>query len=976
MYHQIDSYTERLTMLRLILISCICSLSLWVQAQSADLEFAPSSLAPLLQLRTQVLQADTFTPAQKADSLLSLGAWHWADSLINRQTEGVERMYLEARWAYLHNEFTLSEDKVHRVLAHAPAHLPARLLQAELAIEKWQLTAARGYFSQLLEAPKAQLAAQIGLGRLDILEKKYDTALVRANTLLRAHPQSAGVYRLKGEAHFWLRQTPEAEAAMKKSLELAPYSADTRFAYGYAIWRRVDATLLEEMGKQWELALALNPLHYLTHWHWGNGHTPLTYADYADPNERSIRLALSEADTLLSREQYTEAHEVINTIEQRYPESVIPALYRASALYLSPQPEALASSLAEFLKILAKKPHYGPAHNGVAAAIKKKRFEYLYSYDSLEQVIESTVIEDKKTFAAVFPDIYYYPGERVAKMVWRQLYTSTAYFPMLSRLQKRFVIPPLHIDLALAMKQAFFRRGTTFDNRQWMDIRGVGSGATGIEYVERGAHMERNVTLHEYVHLFHLEVFTDQENRRVRSLYYQAMEEGNIIDYYSANNEYEYLAQTYTAYFIPIKVHPLNHKSVNTRADLQRKDPALYAFLDSLVKKQRAFLAGDPQAMADNWAAVYVNLAERASHNLALKQSHLDSALYWAPKYLPAYIAYADFYRSQKDWQNAKTWIDRAKAVQVDYAPLYLASAQLWLDRYYAGELERPLFLKELRHLYQLADTYEHDYEVKAHINITWRDFYLQQGLLAEAIDVSTSYVAQAPSISTHLRNQKKEMQAFHSFWQAQMGYASESLPFLRELQAQSPQNPRYHRYLVEALMALDQHEEALGLLQQRQRLLKASSSEDPDLNVRIAECYLKLGQQEASQRVLRTLIDGVASLDRDSLLMVRVLADLGHNDYAGEMLAEMKPGPAALDAAEYAFTQAYVNQHKPKFAEKQLEKALEAFPYHIEAGMALLALHLKQENPSAARALAGRLSTLSFLPGPHYQDRLSPYWD
>jgi hypothetical protein len=89
---------------------------------------------------------------------------------------------------------------------------------------------------------------------------------------------------------------------------------------------------------------------------------------------------------------------------------------------------------------------------------------------------------------------------------------------------------------------------TTFDNRQWMDIRGVGSGAAAIEYVERGAFLERNVILHEYVHLFHGRVLTDAENRKIRSLYYQAMKEKRTLDYYSQNNESEYFAQTYPAY--------------------------------------------------------------------------------------------------------------------------------------------------------------------------------------------------------------------------------------------------------------------------------------------------------------------------------------------------------------------------------------------------------------------------------------------
>ncbi|MDZ7807323.1 MAG: hypothetical protein U5K71_09415 [Gracilimonas sp.] len=40
----------------------------------------------------------------------------------------------------------------------------------------------------------------------------------------------------------------------------------------------MDATQLDNMAGQRNLAFEVNPLHYLTHWHFGNGHTNLTYA--------------------------------------------------------------------------------------------------------------------------------------------------------------------------------------------------------------------------------------------------------------------------------------------------------------------------------------------------------------------------------------------------------------------------------------------------------------------------------------------------------------------------------------------------------------------------------------------------------------------------------------------------------------------------------------------------------------------------
>ena len=115
--------------------------------------------------------------------------------------------------------------------------------------------------------------------------------------------------------------------------------------------------------------------------------------------------------------------------------------------------------------------------------------------------------------------------------------------------------------------------------------------------------------------------FTDAESRRVRQLYWDAMREKRTLDYYAANNESEFFAQAYEAYLSPVKAHPLNHKAMNTRADLVRKDPPTFAFLDSLVRRQEAYLAGDTAVFASNWSQAYAYLAD------SLRGLHLaDSA--------------------------------------------------------------------------------------------------------------------------------------------------------------------------------------------------------------------------------------------------------------------------------------------------------------------------------------------------------------
>src|SRR5690606_27640154 len=356
--------------------------------------------------------------------------------------------------------------------------------------------------------------AALLLGRIALYEKRFDDALGWAERARQWDRRSAGSYVLEADIAFWNQDPATAEDLLARALAVDPLDADARFWYGYAIWRRVDATRLDDMAAQWELALELDPLHLLTHWHWGNGHTNLTYADYASPSDSIVRERLREADRRIARNDVAGAIELTRAVEREYPESVLPALLRGSAFYMAydvPVAERLDSAEATFAAILERKPHYGPAHNGMAAVIKHRQFTYLAAYDSLEAAIEATPVPDDRIFEEVFDDVDIYPGDRVRKMVRRQLGPTIAFVPMLHRLNRTFTIPPLHIDLAEAMGNPALRVSTTFDNRQWMDIRGIGGGATGIEYVERGAHWERNVLLHEYVHLFHGTVLTDAE---------------------------------------------------------------------------------------------------------------------------------------------------------------------------------------------------------------------------------------------------------------------------------------------------------------------------------------------------------------------------------------------------------------------------------------------------------------------------------
>ncbi|WP_242916633.1 hypothetical protein [Pontibacter liquoris] len=927
--------------------------------------------------RQAVRTATNITPAQKADRLLELGAWPEAAQVLKAAKPSAAVKLANARLAILQHYFQQAEELVQAVLQKDPKQREALLLQSKLQVQAWELPQAMATAQQLLRANPKDEEAALAAGRILMLQKKYDQALTWAKTVEQWNPKNAAAYLLESDVYFWNQRPELAEQPLLTSLTLDPFNADARFNYGYAIWRRVDATQLNAMAAQWELALALNPLHYVTHWHWGNGHTNRTYADYAQPEDEQVRTALKPADQLIATNKLPEALQLAGQVQQLYPTSVLPAMLRGSVYYMAfdmNRQLRLDSAQAIFQRILRKKAHYGPAHNALAAVIKQKQVTYLHNYDSLRQVVEQTVIKDPVNFARVFPDVAYYPGNEVQKMVWAQLYASTVYFPFLSRQGETFVIPPLHHDLAMAMHSPYFRQATTFDNRQWMDIRGVGSGAAAIEYVLRGAYLERNVVLHEYTHLYHQMVFTDAEQRAVRRLYFNAMKEGRTLDYYSANNEHEYLAQTYPAYFEPVKVHPLNHKSINTTADLKVKDPELYTFLDQLVQRQRAYLAGNKQAMASNWAQVYLNLAAKAQRAKDWNKATalLDTALTWDAAYQPAILAYTEVKQQQKEYSAAAAWLQKAKDINPGYAPIYLAEAELIEARKQDGKVKPEDALREQAALYRKALALEDDLLLRAEANERFREFYTSYNKMPEAVAVAEAYLKDAPTVSTYLRDRRDEAQAFASFLKGTVYRDTTALQPLAQLVALKPQHYELRQQYADVLAALGKYSEGYATLQQAQRILSAAGAPRADYQLRMAKYKLAQGDTAGAKAALQPAPDGKVLMPDGGYELAGVYAALGEVSRAESILHSL-PVPVTVlqtQAHQLAWAKVWAAKGDVKKAQHTYENLLKQNPYYWQARQQLTSLLQQRGKQKAARKVQQAGAQL-LMPGPLTTDIL-----
>ncbi|WP_316789011.1 tetratricopeptide repeat protein [Pedobacter frigoris] len=951
-------------------ISCLLFVLLFNIYESKSQNIHPDETLKIQQAlqdaRGQLLQkaGSANVDIETVDRMLQLGLWREAKLIIDKH-KGVDYQLLLADYLILNNDFKEAEKLVNSVLKQSSKNEKALLLKGFLEIQAWRLQQAAEIAQRIIKSNASSEAGNLLLGRVRLLQKDYNNALAIAKKVATVNPKSAGSYLLEADVYFWNQHPEQAEKPLIKSLELDPFNADARFSYGYAIWRRIDATQLNAMAAQWELALNINPLHYQTHWHWGNGHTNLTYADYAEKDDEAIRQELAKADSLVTSNDVKSALEFTRVIQQKYPKSVLPLMHRASIYYSAfDQDRKMRLDSAEvlFKKVLSIKKHYGPAHNGLSAVIKSKRIPYLQVFDSITNVLNTTKIADRENFLKVFPDVAYYPGETAKAMVWNQMYTSVVYFPFLSRQNNNFRIPPLHHDLAITMRSPSFRYMTTFDNRQWMDIRGVGSGAAAIEYVERGAFLERNVVLHEYVHLFHGTVLTDAENRQIRKLYYNAMKEKRTLDYYSQNNESEYFAQTYPAFFEPVKVHPLDFKSMNTTLDLKTKDPDMYHFLDQLVKKEKAYLAGDQKAMASNWAEVYLNLSKRYGSSPAAR-NYLDTALTYDDKYLPAYLAMSNFFINSKNLTEAEKWLMKARSVDSTYAPIYVSYAALIGAKYQSKEIDQQSSIRQQAGYLQKALKLEDDYQELARVNGLLRELYKRNAMLADAIKVADQYAKTGARVSTYLRDRIDDASAFSAVLKSEMGDQS-AVAVLKNLVAQKPQNFEYRNMYADALAVNGQYPEAINTLKEAQRILSASGNARTDYNLRIAEFYNADGNKDSVNTYLTPFLTGKYQIrGADQIRYINLLIKTGNKEKAADLLKSMNLTGDNFYMGGYLYATAKLQEANGLASESaaSLEKAIASNPYHLAAYRDLVAYLKIQKQTLKAGELQEKMRILFY---------------
>jgi tetratricopeptide (TPR) repeat protein len=390
------------------------------------------------------------------------------------------------------------------------------------------------------------------------------------------------------------------------------------------------------------------------------------------------------------------------------------------------------------------------------------------------------------------------------------------------------------------------------------------------------------------------------------------------------------------------------------------KDPAMYQFLDRLIKKERSYLAGDKQAMASNWAQVYLNLSNAAKQrNKELAFAYLDTALQFDSRYQPAYLAKASLSMENKDFSSAENWIQKAEQINPKYAPIYTSFAELRDNQFIAKKTDREKSLKDQIFYLKKALNLEDDYQELANINRNLRELYKSYGMIPEAIALADNYAKNASVISTYLRDQRNDALAFSKSLKTELGDKI-ALYTLKELVEQKPQNYEFRNLYADALSENKDYERAILTLKEAQRILSASGNSRADFNLRIAEMHHELGKTDSTDLYLKA-IKTKSLRDLDKLRLARLFISSKKIAQADEVLEIIAKNEEPYFMADYFYTQGLLFESKTnkKGAIEFLKQAIAANPYHIKAIEKLIQWYEMNGSKIKARELKTKLNSI-----------------
>jgi transitional endoplasmic reticulum ATPase len=117
-------------------------------------------------------------------------------------------------------------DTLRQALSFSPDNVPLMILLGESCLDQFLFEEAEQSFQRVLERDPRNLGAQLGLARAAYQKGNLSEAVVRAEAIAGAHPESGGVWRLLSRLAFIEGHVDEAREHYAKARQAEPNVAD------------------------------------------------------------------------------------------------------------------------------------------------------------------------------------------------------------------------------------------------------------------------------------------------------------------------------------------------------------------------------------------------------------------------------------------------------------------------------------------------------------------------------------------------------------------------------------------------------------------------------------------------------------------------------------------------------------------------------------------------------------------------------
>jgi tetratricopeptide (TPR) repeat protein len=440
---------------------------------------------------------------------------------------------------------------------------------------------AADYFDRVLKIKPDDEKAFAGRATVDLMNRDYQKAEGKMREYLSRHPQSSRVHAVLANAYFENNQIEEAEAEAERALAIDAIDKDA-----LQVLARVKIIRKEpnEARKVAEQALEFFPYD-------ANMRRLLAQfidgrAGYTQWISENVRKYYEQGRVLKQAGNFEEAEALFEkalSLEPRYYR----ALIALGDIWLREDDYGRAATAARMA--MAVDANGASAHLELSYAnlgIQEKARIEIGASDFAIEFFKKPKPQVFPLTTEIFPN-YRSLTKRQQMVIDWAVAPLAAYLPELARKGARHYLIAFDERTSDIKSVGNIESERTMDGRYYASVRGVGGRITvsGLEYIGLASRAGFNTIAHEFAHQVHLTAMDKNEVKTIRKLYDNAMREDRALDYYAETDEYEYFAQGYEAFIADVKRPATGATARHTKRELMMRDPALYRFIEGLLKK-------------------------------------------------------------------------------------------------------------------------------------------------------------------------------------------------------------------------------------------------------------------------------------------------------------------------------------------------------------------------------------------------------